>query len=119
MRKMGTKAADLPGKCNLYVSDYTYDATVSREPPGHYLEKTAARVPFWQPFHRDGLLAHRAWSPRCYGPVPGAGVFKCLVVGGIVLVLASAAPSWLILRATALKKYRPYKANSIASRKAH
>ena len=77
MRKMGTKAADLPGKCNLYVSDYTYDATVSREPPGHYLEKTAARVPFWQPFHRDGLLAHWAWSPRCYGPVPGAGVFKC------------------------------------------
>jgi hypothetical protein len=44
---------------------------------------------------------------------------NALVAGGIVLVLASAAPSWLILRATALKKYRPYKANSIASRKVH
>ncbi|HEX4605347.1 MAG TPA: hypothetical protein VH724_15205 [Candidatus Angelobacter sp.] len=30
------------------------------------------------------------------------------IASGVVLVLASAAPSWLILRMTALKKYRPY-----------
>jgi hypothetical protein len=35
---------------------------------------------------------------------------------GIVLILASAAPAWLIIKMTALKKYRPYQPGTRFSR---
>jgi hypothetical protein len=34
------------------------------------------------------------------------------IAAGIVVILASTAPSWLIIKMTAIKKYRPYQPGS-------
>jgi hypothetical protein len=120
MRKMELKQQTCQASATRYVSDYTYDPTVSREHPSHYLEKTAARVPLWLPFSSRWVTGlSRMESTLLVGRYRVPVFSNSLVAGGIVLVLASAAPSWLILKTTALKKYRPYRANAIASRKPH
>lgn len=40
----------------------------------------------------------------------------CAIAMGIVVILVSAAPAWLIIKMTALKKYRPYQPGSHVSR---
>jgi hypothetical protein len=60
-------------------------------------------IGYWLTSHGVHILIGRYRQP----------VFSySFIACGIVLILVSAAPAWLIIKMTALKKYRPYQPGS-------
>jgi len=77
---------------------------------GFVLGCTFVAIGYWQMAHGIHAFIGRYRQP----------VFShSAVAAGVIVILVSLAPARLIVKMTALKKYRPYRANSADERAAH